>query len=539
MSKITRQESKGLSLAKSTIKEEPNLSNQPNIDEENSSFQSNKEKYNMTLTPSRAKRIVGYRTLKYEDLLSRSVDMSKAQEKPVQPSLSKLSNKIDPLAKSKFNSKNNSQSSNKSYLLGSGGEFNRNEFSQLDISIMSSTKRRVGSNGKRHSSRLASRDNHNMSMAASVREEEDEVRENKDLNTTYIQKTEMVGPKKTVRELGLQVVGKRTKINQYVLVTMIGKGGWGKVFLGIDVNTKQKYVSGCHQALKVIDRKDLRGKLTSGQIDEALRREISIMKTLSHPNIVRLLEALEDEASMKIYLVMEYCSKGAVMSADYWKAQRELKNNFLDEELTGASKSRQLNFMQAKKYFIQILNGLNYRRRDSPVHNSRNVVHHDIKPENILVDSNDDAKLSDFGISVKLEENESDQIFNQEWGTKLYLPPEAWSSRRRSQQTLRCTARPWTSGHSDAPSTKWCTASRRSAATSDPPTWARASSTTSTPVSLQSLLPENRSRLRPPCRLRRDSEENARKRLALQDNRRADAPAPLRDQRNQEKPVAV
>jgi serine/threonine protein kinase len=60
------------------------------------------------------------------------------------------------------------------------------------------------------------------------------------------------------------------------------------------------------------------------------------------------------------------------------------------------------------------------------------VVHHDIKPENILVDSNDDAKLSDFGISVKLEDDESDQIFNQEWGTKLYLPPEAWSSSRHS-----------------------------------------------------------------------------------------------------------
>lgn len=239
--KITRQESKGLSLAKSVIKEEANLSNQPQIDEANSSFQSNKEKYNMTLTPSRTKRIIGYRTLKYEDLLSRSVDMSKALEKQAHPSHSKLSNKPEPLAKSKFNSKNNSQSSNRSYFLGSGPELNRNEFSQLDISIMSNSKRRVASNSKR-GSRIASRDHLNMSMAGSVREEEDEVRENKDLNTTYIQKTEMVGPKKTVRELGLQVVGKRTKINQYVLVTMIGKGGWGKVFLGIDVNTKQKFV---------------------------------------------------------------------------------------------------------------------------------------------------------------------------------------------------------------------------------------------------------------------------------------------------------
>jgi hypothetical protein len=196
----------------------------------------------MTLTPSRMKRIIGYRTLKYEDLLSRSADMSKAQDKQAQPSLTKLSNRGDQLAKSKFNSKNNSQSSNKSYFLGSGAEFNRNEFSQLDISIMSNSRRKAASNGKRASARFASRDHLNMSLAVSAREEEDEVRENKDLNTTYIQKTEMVGPKKTVRELGLQVVGKRTKINQYVLLTMIGKGGWGKVFLGIDVNTKQKYV---------------------------------------------------------------------------------------------------------------------------------------------------------------------------------------------------------------------------------------------------------------------------------------------------------
>jgi len=102
------------------------------------------------------------------------------------------------------------------------------------------------------------------------------------------------------------------------------------------------------------------------------------MKTLNHPNIVRLLEALEDEASMKIYLVMEYCSKGAVLSPDYWKAQRELKNNFLDEELTGAGKTRQLNFMQAKKYFIQVLNGLSYRSRasPSPQHEERGAPRH-------------------------------------------------------------------------------------------------------------------------------------------------------------------
>jgi serine/threonine protein kinase len=62
------------------------------------------------------------------------------------------------------------------------------------------------------------------------------------------------------------------------------------------------------------------------------------------------------------------------------------------------------------------------------VHNDRNIVHHDIKPENILIDSNNVAKISDFGISNALGLDGTDQIFNHEWGTKLYLPPEAWSS---------------------------------------------------------------------------------------------------------------
>lgn len=56
-------------------------------------------------------------------------------------------------------------------------------------------------------------------------------------------------------------------------------------------------------------------------------------------------------------------------------------------------------------------------------------MHHDIKPENILIDSNDIAKITDFGISVMLGDTESDEIFNSEWGSKMYLPPECWNSR--------------------------------------------------------------------------------------------------------------
>lgn len=110
----------------------------------------------------------------------------------------------------------------------------------------------------------------------------------------------------------------------------------------------------------MIDRKELRGKLTSTQIEESLRREIAIIRILNHPCIVKLHEALEDESSLKIYLVMDYCSKGSLLSPEYWKAQSTISNTVLDDELTGNLNKKLLNFVQAKKYFLQSLIGLNY-----------------------------------------------------------------------------------------------------------------------------------------------------------------------------------
>ena len=63
------------------------------------------------------------------------------------------------------------------------------------------------------------------------------------------------------------------------------------------------------------------------------------------------------------------------------------------------------------------------------MHNVVNVIHHDIKPENLLVDSQDNIKITDFGASILMNSSSDDGLVNYDWGTRLYLPPECWTSR--------------------------------------------------------------------------------------------------------------
>lgn len=193
----------------------------------------------------------------------------------------------------------------------------------------------------------------------------------------------------------------------------------------------------------------LKSKVSTNVVEDSLRAEIAIQSSLSHPNIVKLIEALEHETSKKIYLVLEYCSMGALLSENFWKSYRE--KNILDEVEQGSE--NRLPLYKAKQYFVQVVEGLNYCKHPlTTVHNERNIVHRDIKPENILVDGNDCAKITDFGIAMALQENESDQMFNQQWGTKLYLPPESWKSKMPLTQIKKLMPSVWMSGHWESPS---------------------------------------------------------------------------------------
>lgn len=109
-------------------------------------------------------------------------------------------------------------------------------------------------------------------------------------------------------DLDFDPISGRKSINKYEIIDEIGRGTHGKVKLGRDL-TSDEYV-----AIKIVERhsRPRLGKVR-GEEDEKVRREIAILKKCRHPNVVRLIEVIDDPASKKVYLVLEYVELGEIV----------------------------------------------------------------------------------------------------------------------------------------------------------------------------------------------------------------------------------
>ncbi|KAK3109563.1 hypothetical protein LTR53_017056, partial [Teratosphaeriaceae sp. CCFEE 6253] len=131
----------------------------------------------------------------------------------------------------------------------------------------------------------------------------------------FLHFTQRQAPKEThVADVDVDPVSGRKLINHYEIVDELGRGTHGKVKLGRDLSTEDTHV-----AIKIVERYSKRrklGKLVSAAEDK-VKKEVAILKKVRHPNIVALLEVIDDPSRKKVYIVLEYVHRGEIK----WRAQ--------------------------------------------------------------------------------------------------------------------------------------------------------------------------------------------------------------------------
>lgn len=180
---------------------------------------------------------------------------------------------------------------------------------------------------------------------------------------------------------------KKVIFDKYELGRLLGCGAFAKVYHARNRETGQSVAIKCVSKPKIV-KSGLSGNIT---------REISIMRRLRHPNIVRLFEVLASRE--KIYFVMEFVKGGELFS------RLASKGRFPED--------------QARRYFQQLVSAVGYCH-------ARGVYHRDLKPENLLVDDAGDLKVSDFGLSAVAggEQVRGDGLLHTMCGTPAYVAPE-------------------------------------------------------------------------------------------------------------------
>ncbi|KAK6151773.1 hypothetical protein DH2020_014408 [Rehmannia glutinosa] len=180
----------------------------------------------------------------------------------------------------------------------------------------------------------------------------------------------------------------KRKVGKYELGRTIGEGTFAKVKFA------QNMENGDSVAIKVLAKSTI---LKHKMVDQ-IKREISIMKIVRHPCIVRLHEVLASHA--KIYIVLEFVTGG------------ELFDKIVHHGRLSENESR--------RYFQQLIDAVSHCH-------SKGVYHRDLKPENLLLDSKGNLKVSDFGLSALPQQGVD--LLHTTCGTPNYVAPEVLSHR--------------------------------------------------------------------------------------------------------------
>ena len=176
------------------------------------------------------------------------------------------------------------------------------------------------------------------------------------------------------------------KITDFQITKELGAGSFGHVYLVSHKTTKTQY------AIKAIDK---RNKANQSE-KPYFRREIEVMYKIHHPNVVKLYGHFED--NNYCYFIMEYIAKGNIYN------------------LIPHDNKKRLNVKVVASLMKDVISAVYYLHHMKPI-----IIHRDIKPENVLLADGLVAKLTDFGWSNYMQEDEKRKTV---CGTPIYLAPE-------------------------------------------------------------------------------------------------------------------
>ncbi|CAD6199444.1 unnamed protein product [Caenorhabditis auriculariae] len=184
---------------------------------------------------------------------------------------------------------------------------------------------------------------------------------------------------------GTDVIEHLSTKHKLDITELLGDGSYSLVGKAYDRDRKETV------ALKVIDCRVT--PATTEYLKKFLPREKVLVLTLNHPNVMKTMQVLETIPERMVF-VTEYCAKGDMLG--------QLKKDGPYEE------------KQAKFIFRQLMEALTYLEANE-------IVHRDLKCENIFFDAHGNVKLGDFGFARVLKRGEYSQTF---CGSQVYVAPE-------------------------------------------------------------------------------------------------------------------
>jgi len=171
-------------------------------------------------------------------------------------------------------------------------------------------------------------------------------------------------------------------MENYQKLEKVGEGTYGVVYKARDLTTKDQ---------RVVALKKIRLEAEDEGVPSTAIREISLLKEMNDPNIVRLLNIVHADGH-KLYLVFEFLDLDLKKYMEALPVSQGGRGKALPEGSGLAGQNLVMDDKMVKKFMMQLCQGVKYCH-------SHRVLHRDLKPQNLLIDDKCNLKLADFGLA--------------------------------------------------------------------------------------------------------------------------------------------